>query len=135
MSKYLLEMKRHAKAELPERLESIALNSRFNHERDMGSNQPQIHNFLNTRNREPTATRKEDENRNISYQTPLEVYQDKTETPRRGMTCESPSTASSDIPKMWLVQQSLPRMEVPKSNGNPIKWVEIVIKFKELVHD
>ena len=26
-------------------------------------------------------------------------------------------------------------MEVPKNNGNPMKWVEFVIKFKELVHD
>ena len=61
MLKSLLERKRHTKAELPERLGSIALNSGFNQERNMGSNQPQIHNFTNTRNREPTATRKEDE--------------------------------------------------------------------------
>ena len=46
-----------------------------------------------------------------------------------------PTTASSDDPIMWLVQQSLPRMEVPKFSGNYIKWVEFVIKFKELVHD
>ena len=50
-------------------------------------------------------------------------------------TCESPTTATSDIPMMRLVQQSLPKMEVPKNNGNPMKWVEFVIKFKELVHD
>ena len=36
---------------------------------------------------------------------------------------------------MWLVQQNLSRMEVPKFNGNSMKWVEFVIKFKELVHD
>ena len=51
MLKSLLERKRHTKAELPERLGSIALNSGFNQERNMGSNQPQIHNFTNTRNR------------------------------------------------------------------------------------
>ena len=48
---------------------------------------------------------------------------------------KSPTTASLDIPMMWIVQQSLPRMEVPKFNGNPMKWVEFVIKFKELVQD
>ena len=31
--------------------------------------------------------------------------------------------------------QNLSRMEVPKFNGNSMKWVEFVIKFKELVHD
>ena len=36
-------------------------------------------------------------------------------------TYKSPTTASSDIPMMWLLQQSLPRMEVPKFNGNPMK--------------
>ena len=38
------------------------------------------------RNREPTATGKEEEKKNIYYQIPLEVYQDKKETPRREMT-------------------------------------------------
>ena len=60
MSKNLLERKRHKKAELPEKLESIALKSGFNQERNMGSNQSQIHNFMN-RNREPTATGKAEE--------------------------------------------------------------------------
>ena len=50
-------------------------------------------------------------------------------------THESPATASSDIPVMWLVQQSLPRMEVPNFNGNAMKWIEFVIKFKKLVLD
>ena len=36
MSKKLLERKRHTKAELPEKLESIALNSGFNQEGNMG---------------------------------------------------------------------------------------------------
>ena len=64
MLKSLLERKRHTKAELPERLASIALNSGFNQERNMGSNQPQIHNFMNG-NREPTATVEEEEKKNI----------------------------------------------------------------------
>ena len=51
----------------PERLESITLNSGFNQKRNVGSNQPQIHNSLNNGNREPAATRKEEEKKNIYY--------------------------------------------------------------------
>ena len=51
------------------------------------------------------------------------------------MKYESLATANPNIPMMWLVQQGLPRMELPKFDGNPMKWVEFVIKFKELVHD
>ena len=50
-------------------------------------------------------------------------------------TYKSPTAASSDIPMIWLVQQSLPKMEVPKFNGDPMKWVEFVMKFRELAHD
>ena len=64
MSKELFQRKRHTKAELGERLESIALKSGFNQEINLGSNQPQIHNFMNG-NREPTATGKEEEKENI----------------------------------------------------------------------
>ena len=67
MSKIYMEGKRHTKAKLPEKLESNALNSGFNQERNMGSNQLQIHNLLNTTNREPTPTRKEGR-KNIYYQ-------------------------------------------------------------------
>ena len=47
MSKDLLERKRHTKAELSERLESIALKSSFNQERNIGSDQAQICNIMN----------------------------------------------------------------------------------------
>ena len=48
---------------------------------------------------------------------------------------KSPTTASSVIRMMWVVQQSLLRMEAPKFSGNHMKWVEFVIKFEELVLD
>ena len=38
------------------------------------------------RNRGPTATGKAEEKKNIHYQTPLKVYQDKKEISRRGVT-------------------------------------------------
>ena len=34
----------------------------------------------------------------------------------------------------WLLQQNLPRIEIPTFNGSSFKWVEFVIKFKEIVH-
>ena len=34
-----------------------------------------------------------------------------------------------------LLQQNLPRIEIPTFNGSPLKWVEFVIKFKEIVHN
>ena len=34
-----------------------------------------------------------------------------------------------------FIQQSLPRTEVPKFDGSPIKWVDFITKFKELVND
>ena len=35
----------------------------------------------------------------------------------------------------WLLQQNLPRIEVPVFDGSPIKWSEFDVKFKNLVHD
>ena len=35
----------------------------------------------------------------------------------------------------WLLHQNLPRIEIPTSNGSPLKWVKFVIKFREIVHN
>ena len=40
----------------------------------------------------------------------------------------------SEILMTWLIQQSLPKMQAPKFDGHPIKWVDFIVKFKELVH-
>ena len=42
---------------------------------------------------------------------------------------------NSEMSMKWFIQQSLPRMEVPKFDGSPIKWVDFITKFKELVND
>ena len=34
----------------------------------------------------------------------------------------------------WLIQQSLPRFEIPYFDGSPTQWVEFIIKFRDLVH-
>ena len=52
ISDNLLGREIHTKADIPEILESITLNSGFNQERNARSNQSQIHNSLNTRNRD-----------------------------------------------------------------------------------
>ena len=35
----------------------------------------------------------------------------------------------------WLLQQNLPRIEIPTFNELRLKWVEFVIEFKEIVHN
>ena len=35
----------------------------------------------------------------------------------------------------WLLQQNLPRIQVPVFDGSPTKWLEFVMKFKNLVQD
>ena len=42
---------------------------------------------------------------------------------------------NSEMSMTWFIQQSLPRTEVPKFDGSPIKWVDFTTKFKELVND
>ena len=41
----------------------------------------------------------------------------------------SRNTINQDITMAWLLQQNLPRIEIPTFNGSPLKWVEFVIKF------
>ena len=33
------------------------------------------------------------------------------------------------------MQQNLPRIQIPVFDGSPIKWLEFVVKFNDLVHD
>ena len=33
------------------------------------------------------------------------------------------------------MQQNIPRMQIPVFDGPPTKWLEFVVKFKDLVHD
>ena len=44
-------------------------------------------------------------------------------------------TINPEMTMSWFIQQSLPRMQVPKFDGNPMKWIDFITKFKELVHD
>ena len=49
-----------------------------------------------------------------------------------------PSTASVtsvDITMQWIVHQQLPKLEVPKVDGSPIKWIDSMVKFKDMVHN
>ena len=42
---------------------------------------------------------------------------------------------SQDLMMAWLLQQNLPRMQLPLFNGSPFTWVDFVTKFKDIVHD
>ena len=35
----------------------------------------------------------------------------------------------------WLVQQQLPRLQVPDFDGSPLHWVDFITKFKDMIHD
>ena len=45
------------------------------------------------------------------------------------------STSMDHLSVTWLLQQNLPRIQVPIYDGSPTKWLEFVVKFKDLVHD
>ena len=47
----------------------------------------------------------------------------------------SRNATNQDITMAWLLQQNLPRIEIPAFNGSPLQWVEFVIKFKEIMHN
>ena len=35
----------------------------------------------------------------------------------------------------WLIQQTLPRIQIPDFDGSPLLWVEFVTKFRDIVHN
>ena len=39
---------------------------------------------------------------------------------------------NTEIWMAWLFQQSLPRMQVPIFDENPLQWVEFITKYKEM---
>ena len=45
------------------------------------------------------------------------------------------STSMDHLSVTWLLQQNLPRIQVPIYDGSPTKWLEFAVKFKDLVHD
>ena len=34
-----------------------------------------------------------------------------------------------------LIQQQLPKVEIPTFDGSPLSWVEFIVKFRDVVHD
>ena len=40
-----------------------------------------------------------------------------------------------DVTMTWLVQQTLPRVQIPEFDGTPLLWVEFVTKFRDMVHN
>ena len=47
---------------------------------------------------------------------------------------ERQSLQNTEISMVWLIQQSLLRMQFPIFYGNPLWWVEFITKYKELGH-
>ena len=42
---------------------------------------------------------------------------------------------TQDVTMAWLVQQTLPRIQIPEFDGSPLLWVEFVTKFRDMVHN
>ena len=40
-----------------------------------------------------------------------------------------------DMTMAWMVQQSLPRVQIPSFDGSPVLWVEFITKFRDLIHN
>ena len=45
---------------------------------------------------------------------------------------ETQPLQNTEIWMAWLFQQSLPRMQVPIFDENPLQWVEFITKYKEM---
>ena len=45
------------------------------------------------------------------------------------------STSMDHISMTWLLQQNLPRIQVPVFDWSPTKWLKFIVKFKNLVND
>ena len=43
---------------------------------------------------------------------------------------ETQALQNTDISMAWLLQQSLPSMQVPIFDGNPLQWIEFITKYK-----
>ena len=61
------------------------------------------------------------------------IYQLRLSVHDRERTVQS--TSMDHLSLTWLLQQNLPRIHVPIYDGSPTKWLEFVVKFKDLVHD
>ena len=46
-----------------------------------------------------------------------------------------PSGVNQEFLMTWLIQQHLPKVELPKFGGEPLEWVEFIVKFRDIVHD
>ena len=73
-TKKLTSRKRHAKAQIPERLRSIALNFHLSQERNVDSNQPQILIFWNNGNREQENKKRRGTNKSNKKRRGKEEY-------------------------------------------------------------
>ena len=42
---------------------------------------------------------------------------------------------SSNVLMASLIQQQLPKIDIPFFDGSPLQWVEFIVTFKDVVHD
>ena len=42
--------------------------------------------------------------------------------------------SAAEITSRWIINQNLPRLDIPKFSGKPKQWVEFIIHFHQMVH-
>ena len=52
-----------------------------------------------------------------------------------GTQAHTAAAITPDVQMAWLVQQSLPRNQIPTFDGSPSKWVDFITKFRDIVHN
>ena len=79
------------------------------------------------------ASLKHDEN--VTLMNEVDSWIDMLDVFDTTVKTETQPLQNTEISMAWLLQQSLPRMQVPIFDGNPLQWVEFITKYKEIVHD
>ena len=66
----------------------------------------------------------------------VDSWIDDLELNRRNDSLDANSGAiSSSVLMASLIQQQLPKVEIPPFDGSPLNWVEFIVKFRDVVHE
>ena len=66
----------------------------------------------------------------------MDSWIDDLELNRRNDSLDANSGAiSSSVLMASLIQQQLPKVEIPPFDGSPLNWVEFIVKFRDVVHE
>ena len=98
-----------------------------------------------------TGSQHEDESSSIGYGSQLgrsargvsegkwvnevDSWIDDLELNRRNNPLNGTAEINSSVLMASLIQQQLPKVEIPEFDGSPLNWVEFIVKFRDVVHE